>query len=161
MLTRWDPFREMLSLRNTMDRMLERSLESDQEGLMASTWAFPLDVTENDNEFIVKASVPGIKPEDIDITYTGNTLTIKGEVKEDQEFKENQYRLRERRFGTFSRSISLPTRVNADQIDAHYENGVLALTLPKAEDVRPKRIEIKSGESRRMIEGQFGERQQR
>jgi HSP20 family protein len=97
--------------------------------------------------------VPGIKPEDLDITVTKNTLTIKGEVRQEEEKEEERYHLRERRYGRFARSITLPTSVDADEIEANYENGVLTLRLPKTEEVKPKRIEVKSGE--KLLEGQF------
>ena len=102
----------------------------------------------------MKASVPGIKPDELDISYSDDTLTIKGEIKSDNEVKEGQYHVRERRYGTFTRSINLPTRIKGDAIEASYENGVVVLRLPKAEEVKPKRIPIKIGDgNQKMIEG--------
>lgn len=147
-LIRWDPYREMS---NMLDRFFEEPI---------SEWRttdfnlnLPLDVAESEDEFIVKASVPGIDPDDIDITVTKNTLTIKGEMKKEEETEEERYHLRERRYGRFTRSITLPTSVNTDMIDANYENGVLVLHLPKTEEMKPKRIEVRSGE--KMLEGHF------
>lgn len=102
-----------------------------------------LDVAEQDDAFIVKASIPGVPADDVEITLTDNVLTIKGEMKDDKEVKETNYHLRERRFGSFMRSVTLPTSVDADKIEAVNENGVLTLTLPKAEAVKPKKIEVK------------------
>ena len=152
-LVRWDPFREFRSMRELTDRMLDRYFEAPFSDWETSSWGLALDVAEDEDEFVVKASVPGIKPEDLDITVTKNTLTIKGEVRQEEEKEEERYHLRERRYGRFARSITLPTSVNADEIEADYEKGVLTLHLPKTEEVKPKRIEVKSGE--KLLEGQF------
>jgi HSP20 family protein len=107
-------------------------------------WALPLDLIENDNEFVVKASLPGIKSEDIEVTYHNQTLTIKGEMKQEESAGEDKYHLHERRYGMFSRSITLPADVNGDAIKADFENGVLSLNLPKKVEVKAKRISIQS-----------------
>ena len=153
MLTRWDPFQEMLNLRRTVDRLFD-TYNPDREWQGTPLWGLALDVVENKDEFVVKASIPGINPDDLDISYTDDTLTIKGEIKSDNEVKEDQYHLRERRYGTFARSISLPTKVKGDAIEASYQNGVLTLRLPKADEVKPKRIAIKVG-NQKMIEGKL------
>ena len=143
-LTRWEPFREMANLSRMMDRFFDEPF-----GEMPVVWrrgdgyTLALDVAEQEDKYIVKASVPGIKPEDVEITLTDNVLTIKGETKDEQERKEENYHLRERRFGSFMRSIALPNSVDADKIEAVNEHGVLTLTLPKATAVKPKRIEVK------------------
>jgi HSP20 family protein len=158
MLTRWDPFREFLAVRNTMDRLLDSALsQTDGEWESVSTWGLPLDVIETPDEFLVKASIPGIDPDQLDITFTENTLSIKGEVKHEQEKQEARYHLRERRSGRFVRSISLPSRIDSDRIEANYENGVLVLHLPKTEEVKPKRISVHPESSQRMIEGKARE----
>jgi len=104
---------------------------------------------------VVKASVPGINPDDLEITFTDGTLTIKGETREEKNVEETHYHMRERRFGRFSRSISLPTNLDADKIEASYDTGVLTLRLPKAEEMKPKRIEVKSGTKQQTIEGKL------
>lgn len=153
MLTRWDPFQEMLNLRRTVDRLFD-NVGADHEWAQPSAWGLAVDVVENKDDFIVKASVPGINPDDLDISYSDDILTIKGEIKSDNEVKENQYHLRERRYGTFTRSVSLPTRIKGDAIEASYANGVVSLRLPKVEEVKPKRISIKVGDgNQKMIEG--------
>jgi HSP20 family protein len=150
MLARWDPFQEMISLRNAVDRLFDTTFGLSSLTTQPVTWGLALDVIEKDDEFLVKASIPGINPDDLEITFTDNVLTIKGETKAEEEFKDANYHLRERRFGSFARSISLGSRIVADKIQANYENGVLTLHLPKAEEVKPKRITIKPT---KMIEG--------
>ena len=159
MLTRWDPFREVLSLRREMDRLFDNALTGTRaDGGTATSWDLALDVVENPDEYVVKASLPGIHPDNLDITFTNNTLTIKGEVKEDQEFDQAQYHIRERRYGTFARSLGLPSGIKGEAIQAKYENGVLTLHLPKAEEVKPKKIAIQAGDSQRVIEGKVSQR---
>ncbi len=150
MLTRWDPFQEMLNLRRTVDRLFDNA--SPDHEWRPMQWGLAVDVVENKDDFTVKASVPGINPEDLDVSYGDDTLTIKGEVKSDNEIKENQYHLRERRYGSFARSISLSTKIKGDAIEASYQSGVLTLRLPKVDEVKPKRIAIKVGDQK-MIEG--------
>ena len=143
-LVRWDPFREMMQLQNAVDRLFEAELASTLPlWRQSAAWALPLDVIETDDEFIVKASIPGINPDELDISLVDNVLTIKGEIKAEEESEDVRYHLRERRFGMFQRSISLPVPVNADKVEATYENGVLILHIPKAEEVKPKHISIK------------------
>lgn len=143
---RWDPFRDTVSLRDAMDRLFEESIVRPRTWLEPARGAatLALDVHESDDAVTVRASIPGVKPEDIDISLTGDTLTIKGETREETEKREGNYHMRERRFGTFQRSISLPTQVNADKANAEFENGVLTLTLPKVEEVKPKAIKIRT-----------------
>jgi HSP20 family protein len=151
MLTRYDPFREMLAIRNTMERLLDSAVTGTST-LQPATLGLALDVAESDNEYVVKASLPGIYLNDVEITYTNNTLTIKGEIREDQELGEACYHLRERNFGSFARSITLPAGVESDEIEANYEAGVLTLRLPKAEEIKPKKIAIKAGDVHKVIE---------
>lgn len=150
MLTRWDPFREMVSMRRAMDRLMENSLADERD--MTSEWGLALDVLEDENEFVVKASLPGIKPDDLDITYNKGTLTIRGEIKDESETTKGQYHLRERRYGTFTRSITLPASVKSEDIQADYHDGVLELKMPKSEEVKPKRIPIQANSASRVIE---------
>src|SRR3954447_502903 len=139
----WEPFRESISLRDAMNTLLQESFVRPG-GFSAANApvAPPLDVAETENEFVVKAALPGLKPEDVQITVQGDTLTIRGESKAEEEKKGEHWLLRERRFGSFQRSVSLATPVNPDQADAHYEHGVLTLTLPKSEAAKPRQIKI-------------------
>lgn len=155
-LIRRDPIREMLSWNRSMERMLNNLYdESDLRFGEPMNLRMPLDVVENDDEFVVKADVAGIDPEDIEITYTDNNLSIKGEIidERDEEDEEGRYHLRERRYGTFSRTISMPGTVDVENIQAETENGVLKIHLPKKEEVKPRRIEIKGGQESKVIEG--------
>ena len=104
-LIRWDPYRDLLTMRELMDRVFDRSLPNVTSGAWDMNLA--LDVIENSDEFVVKASIPGINPDDLEITYNDRTLTVKGELKEDKEISEEHYHLRERRFGSFARSIRI------------------------------------------------------
>ena len=149
-ITRWDPFREMMTLRSTLDRLFEEPLALSR-AFTPARWSLALDIAETDEEYIVKASIPGVKPEDLDITLSDNVLTIQGEFKREDEVEEAKYHLRERLSGRFSRSVTLPTAVNADAVDAVYENGVLTLHLPKAEEVKPRRIAVHTP---KVIEGE-------
>ena len=151
MLTRYDPFREMLAIRNTMERLLDNAATSPST-LQPATLGLALDVAESENEYMVKASLPGVSLNDLEITYTNNTLTIKGEVQEEQELEEARYHLRERNYGSFARSITLPAGVDSDKIEADYEAGVLTIRLPKAEEIKPKKITIKAGKGHKVIE---------
>lgn len=150
-LTRWEPFRELTNMQRSMDRMMERFFEEPfASNLPAWTqrnggaWSLALDVAEDADSFVIKASVPGINPDEIEITLTDNVLTIKGEVKEETETKETNWHVRERRYGSFTRNVTLPTPVEADKVEAVNEHGVLTLRLPKAEVVKPKRIAVKN-----------------
>jgi HSP20 family protein len=107
-------------------------------------WALALDVIETEDAFIVKASLPGINPDELDITFTDNVLTIQGEIKQEQDVEEGKYHLRERRYGMFQRSIALPVPVDADKIEATYKDGVLTLSIPKVEEIKPKKISVKA-----------------
>jgi len=145
-LVRRDPFREMISLREAMDRLLGEAL-THPLGLSLGengVWMPQIDMYQTDEDVIVKATVPGVKPEDLHITITGDVLTIRGEIKAEEEVKDATYHIRERRYGTFSRSLPLPVPVVADKAKAEFEDGILTLTLPKAEEVRPKTISIKA-----------------
>ena len=141
-ITRWDPYREMIAFRHAMDRMVDSALAGPDFVWQAESFGVPIDIVENEDEFIVKASLPGMKPEDLEITYNNNVLTIKGEVKDEQDIEESHYHLRERRYGSFARSFSLPANVNADSVKANFDQGVLTLSLPKTEDAKPKRIAV-------------------
>jgi HSP20 family protein len=144
-MVRWDPFGELHGLRRAMDRLFEdfaptRSLRGGTEG---TELTFPVDISENDSEVTVKAVLPGIKPEDVDITVSEGVLTIRGQTRQEQTEENANYYRREIRYGSFARSVPLPTRVNQDQADAEFKDGMLAIRLPKAEESRPKSIRVK------------------
>ena len=144
-LTRWEPAREMMTLREAMDRLFDdaftRPFSLVREG--GSNWASPaIDMYQTDNEVVVKAALPGIKADEVQINVNNDILTIKGEVKHEEEKKDQSWHIRERSWGAFERSITLPTGVMADRAKADFENGILTITLPKSEKVKPKTITI-------------------
>lgn len=153
-ITRWDPFSEMTSLRRLFDETRPWRLFGAGDGEVETL--FPVDLYETGDEVIVEAALPGIKPDDIDVSVTGQALTIRGEHKEAHDEKAQNFYRHERRHGTFVRQIGLPTEVDASKANAEYENGVLHLTLPKAESMKPKSIKIqgKSSSGQPVIEGQ-------
>jgi HSP20 family protein len=152
-LVRWRPFYDSLRLMNEMEQMFNDLTSWPEHRLaLGSSWTLPLDVAEQEDAYVVKASIPGIDPDDVEITLSNNVLTIKGEVSEDQEVNEENYHLRERRHGHFSRSLNLPMAVDANAVEASYANGVLRVRIGKAEEARPKRIAIKGGGKQKVIE---------
>ena len=150
-ITRFDPVGEMVSLRSAMDRLFEdsfvspltwRTIAGNGEGITP-----PIDVHETPDEIVVTAALPGMKADDLDITITGQTLSLRGEIKADENIQRDQYLYRERRHGTFSRSVQLPVRVEGDKADASFADGILTLRVPKAEEVKPRQIRIHAGSS--------------
>jgi len=144
-LIRWEPAREMMTLRDAMDRLFDdaftRPLRMYDGGQLSAP---AVDMYQTDNEVVVKAAIPGVKADDVQINVTGEVLTIKGETREKEETKDKAYHIREQRWGMFERTIALPTDVVADKAKAEFENGILTITLPKAEEVKPKTISIKT-----------------
>ena len=138
------PFGELLSLRQAMDRLFEdsfvRPIGWSPSALDART--LPVDVSMSADELVVEAQLPGLKPDDVEITLENGTLTIRGETAEDREERKDDYLVREIRRGAFSRSITLPNGLQADNVSASFENGTLTLRIPKAEEVKPRQIRI-------------------
>jgi HSP20 family protein len=141
-LSRWDPFGEMLSLRDAMNQLFEESVVHPARTSAAGTLGMPLDLRETNDAFIVDVVVPGVKPEDLDISLANNVLTVSGETRQEQQTGDQQAHRVERRYGRFSRSVSLSTQVNADEVRATLENGILHLEIPKAEQVKPHKITV-------------------
>jgi len=142
-LTRWEPAREMMTLREAMDRLFDDAFThpfSTRDGWSASTPA--VDMYQTDDEIVVRASLPGIKADEVQINVTGDVLTLKGEVKHEEEKNNRSWHIREQRWGSFQRSVALPTNVVSEKAQAEFENGILTITLPKAEEVRPRTITI-------------------
>jgi HSP20 family protein len=110
---------------------------------IAGEWSPRIDVSETETAVIVKAEVPGLDKDDIEVSVCGDALTIRGEKKDERKESKGNYRLLERRYGTFQRTVSLPTGIDAEKVDAEFKNGVLSITLPKTEETRTKKIEIK------------------
>lgn len=128
-----------------MDRMLEDSFVRPEHlnGLLGHVSSLPLDIYHSPDALTIRANIPGAKPEEVNVSVTGDTLTIKGEIKDEAEVKREDYIYRERRFGTFGRSITLPDGLDTDKVEAKFDNGMLTLTIPKAEEIKPRQIKIK------------------
>ena len=144
-VTRWEPFHDLVTLREAMDRLFSESFVRPGMAFPSQGMEGPaVDMYQTKDDVVVKAAVPGVKPEDIDIAVTGDMLTIKGELKEEEKVEEGNYLRQELRYGQFMRELALPTQVNADKARAEFEHGVLTLRLPKAEEVKPKSIKVKA-----------------
>ena len=145
-ITRFDPFSEMMTLRQAMDRLFEDSFVNPLSMRTYSGEAAgpALDVHETGDDIVVTAALPGLRAEDVDITITGQTLSIRGEFKADEKVERDQYLYRERRYGTFNRQLQLPVRVQGDAATATFEDGLLKLSIPKAEEVKPRQIQVKA-----------------
>lgn len=145
-LMEWKPFREVSRLRREMDRLFEDFFGPGRRALrpLEMEWGPAVDVEETADQVTVKAEIPGITPKDIDISLSGDVLTLKGEKKAEREEKGKNYHLVERSYGSFSRSLRLPAAVDADKIEATYKDGILIIACPKKEKVKPKVIEVKA-----------------
>jgi HSP20 family protein len=147
-LMRSNPNRRVMSMAEAIDRLFDDAFVMSGNGGFGAAGP-KVDVTENDDNIVVKADLPGFNPDNVDIRVEGNLLTLHGEYSEEkEEQKEGQYHVRERRQGTFHRTIPLPTDVDADKAKAQFDNGVLNLTLPKHENAKPKRINITAKSSK-------------
>ncbi len=142
-LVRWEPFlKDFSALAQRINRMFETALE-EPEGEWFGTWYPPVDIYDTGAEIVLQAELPGMKKDDIDIRVENNVLRIFGQRKREFETREGNVFRSERSYGTFSRSFTLPTTVDAKNIQATYKDGVLTVTLPKAEEARPRQIEVK------------------
>lgn len=145
-LLRWDPFRDLLSLQDRMNRIFEESLPRNKvfEGsLTTGVWSPAVDIYETEKAIILKVELPGLSKDDISIEIKDDNLTLRGERKFEKDIREENYHRIERSYGTFSRSFSLPKTINKNKVDATFKDGILEITIPKAEETRPKQIEIK------------------
>ena len=140
----WKPFKEVTKLRSEMDRLWDDYFGSGRRAFKSESWVPSVDVSETEDKIMVKAEIPGMDSKDIDISLSGDILIIKGEKKSEREETKENYHLVERSYGTFARSLRLPVGVEADKIEASYKQGVLTVTCPKKEEVKPKPIEIKA-----------------
>jgi HSP20 family protein len=152
-IQRWEPWTEMLTLREAMGRLLEDSyVRPASTGAGLNFDAMPLDVFEDADNVEVRATLPGLRPEDVEITLQGDTLTIKGQQKASTERKQGNYLLREHRSGNFYRSVKLPMLLDSAKAEARFEHGVLTLTLPKAEATKPRQIRISTSAPQNTLE---------
>ncbi|NLN78728.1 MAG: Hsp20/alpha crystallin family protein [Armatimonadetes bacterium] len=141
MISRWDPFREMSALQDRINRVFNEQISRGEAEGAEKTWAPVVDIIEGENDLIVRAELPGVSREDMDVEVTSESLTICGERKFDEGSKDKYLRV-ERAYGPFKRSFSIGVPVQPDKIKAAYRDGVLEITVPKAEEVKPKKIEI-------------------
>src|SRR5215475_9695122 len=143
-LSRWEPFREHVALESQFNRMFNELFSRSQESNL-SAWVPAVDILENEHELVVKADLPDVKPEELDIRVENNILTIRCERNFEKKVDEKNYLRVERSYGSFSRSFSLANTVNSEAIKADYKDGVLTLTIPKREEAKPKQIKVNVG----------------
>jgi HSP20 family protein len=143
-IVRWDPFRELNAVQERVNRLLgDVYRAADDDVMRRGAWAPPVDIYDAGNhELVIKAELPDMKRDDIEITVENNTLTLRGEKKMDSEIKEEHCHRIERAYGSFSRSFSLPTTVDTSKVSADYKNGVLTIKLPVREEAKPKQIQV-------------------
>lgn len=141
-IVRWDPFREVVQMKDEIGRWFGDVTGREKEERRLAVWSPEVDIKETEKDVIVKADLPGIKMEDIDVSVDENQLVIKGERKFEKEEKDKDYIRVERSYGSFYRSFDVGVPIKADEVKAHYADGVLEITIPKAEVKQPKKVEI-------------------
>src|SRR5215470_15276930 len=146
-LTRWDPFREFATLQDRMNRLFRESYgpEGREESLTSTPFAPPVDVYEDEHNLTLKIEVPGIEEKDIDVRVESNVLTVHGERKFEKEEKEENFRRVERQYGSFTRTFTLPSTVDSENVSANYDKGILKIELPKKAEAKPKQIKVNVG----------------
>jgi HSP20 family protein len=143
-IIRWDPFRDLITLREKMNRLFEEAASSrgEEKDLISSSWTPSVDIYETEHEVVLTAEVPGIDDKDIEIKIEDNTLTLKGERSLEKETKEENYHRIERAYGSFYRSFSIPNYIDAEKIKAEHEHGVLKVVMPKKQELKPRKIKV-------------------
>jgi len=145
-IVRWEPFRDLVSLQDRMNRLFDESFRGvtrgEEDWALGGSWAPAVDIFEHEGNIVLKAELPGVDAKDVDVRVENNVLTLKGERKFDAEVKKENYHRVERAYGTFSRSFTLPAVVDTVNIKAEFKEGVLRVTLPKREEAKPKQIAI-------------------
>jgi HSP20 family protein len=155
-IVRWEPFRELSSLQTEVNRLFNSVVEAPAATAGAGAprrWTPAMDLLEDDEAFILRADLPGMRQEDVNIEIEDSTLTVSGERRSESEHHEGSYHRVERAFGSFSRSLTLPKGVDADAVTAKFADGVLEVRIPKPEMARPRRVEITAGDAPATIEG--------
>ena len=149
-IIRWDPFREMVTLREKMNRLFEDAVsgQGEDRDMVSSTWSPSVDIYETEHDIVLTAELPGIEDKDIEIKLEDNTLTLKGERRFEKETKEENYHRIERSYGSFYRSFSIPHYVDQEKIKAEHEHGVLKVLLPKKQESKPRAVKILKPENK-------------
>lgn len=142
-LIRWEPAREMMTLREAMDRLFDDAFTRPL-GMFGGDTGPAIDMYQTDDQVVIKAAIPGFKAEDVQINVTGEVLSLRGEVRQTEEKEEKAWQMREQRYGSFERSVMLPAPVNTEKAKAEFEDGILTITLPKVEEARPKTIAVQA-----------------
>lgn len=148
-IVRWEPFRNLLTLQERMNRLFEESVRGagrgQEEDWAMGAWAPAVDIYEQGSDVVLKAELPGVEPKDVDIRIENNVLTLSGERKLDTEVQRENYHRVERAYGSFTRAFTLPSTVDTSKVKADFKDGVLRITLPKREEAKPKQIQINVG----------------
>ena len=144
-IIRWDPFRDLVTRRDRMNRLFEDAVStarSEEKDMISASWAPAVDIYEDESQLVLTAEIPGINEKDVEIKIEDNTLSIHGERKLEKETKEENYHRIERAYGSFYRSFTLPNHIDQDKIQAEHENGVLKITMPKKPELQPRKVKI-------------------
>lgn len=145
-IVRWDPFRDLVGLQDRMNRLFDESFRGitrgGEEEWSVSSWTPAVDIYEQEGNLVLKAELPGVDSNDVDVRVENNVLTLRGERRFDGEVKRENYHRIERAYGSFSRSFTLPNVIDTERIKAEYKDGVLRMTLPKRDEAKPKQIQI-------------------
>ena len=157
-ITRWDPFQELNLITDRMNRLFQDSFGTAgrEDALTTSSFVPPVDIYEDEQNIVLKLEVPGIEQKDIDVRMENNTLTVRGERKFEKEEKEENFHRVERRYGSFYRAFTLPNTVDAENVHAEYDNGVLKIKLAKKAEAKPKQIKVNVGTGQKTIEAGKG-----
>jgi HSP20 family protein len=142
-IQRWDPWKDIISLREAMNSLLEESFVRPRAGITALASGMAIDLRETDESFVIETVLPGVKPEDVEISVLGDVLRITAEAREDEASQDAKWLIRERRYGRFERTLNLPSQVKADEAGADFKDGILTVTLPKTEAVQPRSIPVR------------------
>jgi HSP20 family protein len=142
-MSRWDPFRELSSIQNELNRLFGRTF-TGEVGEREAAWVPAVDIAETQERFLITAELPGVEPDDVDISVENSVLTLRGERKFYRETREDDFHRIERRFGSFARSITLPSTADAERINASFDAGLLTIEVPKREEAKPRKIQVKA-----------------
>ena len=143
-MSRWDPFRDLMSIQSELNQLFGRTFSGEGERVRGADWVPPLDAHETTDRFVITVELPGMGPEDVDISVEDNVLTLTGERRFYADRSEDEFHRIERRYGTFARSLTLPATTDANAIAASFDAGVLTISVPKREEAKPRKILVKA-----------------